>query len=115
MFNGQGNTVVEVDNHMLWHAKNLWVLIVFEQGWVGLLLFNALLLYTLTILVMSFKEGNLFSLVLLSSLIGFLTVGIIGSLFDSPRMATFFFFVVFVSIFNSGMTLTMCKKDHKII
>ena len=145
MFNGQGNTVVEVDNvqlideqgsnlikngdfshgcdhwfftidnHMLWHAKNLWVLIVFEQGWVGLLLFNALLLYTLTKLVMSFKEGNLFSLVLLSTLIGFLTVGLIGSLFDSPRIAMLFFLVVFVSIFNSAMTLTMCKKDHKII
>lgn len=90
---------MEVDNHMLWHAKNLWVLIVFEQGWVGLLLFNVLLLYTL----------------LLSSLIGFLTVGLIGSLFDSPRIATLFFFVVFVSIFNSAMTLTMCKKDHKIM
>ncbi|MBW2568888.1 MAG: O-antigen ligase family protein [Deltaproteobacteria bacterium] len=132
MFNSQRNTVVEVDNvqlveeqgnnlirngdfshgcdHwfftidnlLLWQTQNLWVLLVFEQGWVSLLLFNVLLLYTLTKLAMSFKEGNLLSLVLLSSLIGFLTVGLIGSLFDSPRIAMLFYLVIFISIFHSA-------------
>jgi len=142
LFNSQGNTVVEVDNvqlvdkqgnnlikngdfshgcdHwfftidnlLLWQTQNLWVLIVFEQGWVGLLLFNALLLYALTKLVMGFKEGDLLSLVLLSSLIGFLTVGLIGSLFDSPRMAMLFYLVIFISIFHSAQ-LTRIRRDRK--
>jgi hypothetical protein len=93
-----------IDNHLPWHIFNLWVHLIFEQGWIGFLLFNVLLLYVLTDLVIRIHRGDLFSIVLLSSVFGFLTVGLVGSLFDSPRIAMLFFFLIFVSILHSRKT-----------
>lgn len=98
---GSDRWFFSIDNHLPWHIFNLWVHLIFEQGWIGFLMFSLFLLYALTVLVLRLRAGNLFSLVLLSSVIGFLTVGLVGSLFDSPRITLLFFFVIFVSILHS--------------
>jgi len=91
-----------VDNHHPWHISNLWVSLLFEQGWLGLVLFNILLLYVLMTLGKNIFRGDIFSLVLLSSFAGFLTVSLIDSLFDSPRIAMLYYLMAFVSILQPG-------------
>ncbi len=75
-------------SHLPWHIKNLWVHVVFEQGWLGLLLFaglTALALYRLAVVAW---RGQRLAWVWLASLMGLLTVGMFDSLLDAPRLAT---------------------------
>lgn len=81
-----------VDDLMPWQSSNHWGQIFFEQGWFGLLAFN---LFIACVLIQSFlqiRRGDLFSAAVVSGGIGFLAVGLFGSLFDTPRMATLFYF-----------------------
>lgn len=84
-----------VDNLIPWQSSNHWAQIFFEQGWFGLLVFNLLTAYALIRLLLQAQQGDLFAAVLLASVTGFLTVGLFGSLFDTPRMATLFYLSLF--------------------
>ena len=81
-----------VDDLMPWQSSNHWGQIIFEQGWFGLLAFNLLILCVLVASLLQVRQGDLFSGVVLSGVLGFLTVGLFGSLFDTPRMALVFYF-----------------------
>jgi len=84
-------------DHLGWHIKNLWVALLFEQGWIGLLAFTLLSGYALTRITRHFlRSGNLVSLSVLAGLVGFLTVGVVDSLFDSPRLSLLFFLTLLV-------------------
>jgi VanZ family protein/O-antigen ligase len=90
------------DNHLAWHTKNLAVQILFEQGLFGLAAFVLAVGCGLTKLATSMFRGDLFSGVLLASLVGFLLVGLFDSLFDAPRLTLIFFLWLFVSMAGSG-------------
>ncbi len=75
-------------SHLPWHIKNVWVHVLFEQGWVGLLLFLGLSGYALFRLAGEAWRGQRLAWTLLASLSGLLTVGVFDSLFDAPRLAT---------------------------
>ncbi len=107
---GMDRWFFNIDNHHPWHIFNIWVSLLFEQGWVGLTLFNILLLYTLITLGKKMVRGDVFSLLLLSSFAGFLIVGLIDSLFDSPRISLFFFLMIFISILQPGWYLRSQKN-----
>ena len=77
-------------NHLPWHIKNLWLEIFFEQGWVGLLMFCALIAATIMRLALLAWHGQAFAAVLLSGLVGFLAVGAFDSIFDAPRLTLIF-------------------------
>ena len=62
--------------------------VLFEQGWVGLLLFLGLSGYALFRLAGEAWRGQRLAWTLLASLSGLLTVGVFDSLFDAPRLAT---------------------------
>ena len=81
-------------SHLPWHIKNLWVEILFEQGWFGLISFLLLLAAVAGRLGRAVWRGDRLAGVLLASTGGFLTVGLFGSLFDAPRIATLFFLLV---------------------
>lgn len=74
-------------NHLPWHIKNLWLEILFEQGWVGLLVFCALVAATIARLAQLAWRGKAFAAVLLAGLMGFLAVGAFDSMFDAPRLS----------------------------
>lgn len=101
----QGNDFwfFSVDNHMPWHIKNLWIHLLFEQGWIGLITFSGLLIIALVKLFIKIKQGVVFPIILLCSLSGFLTVGLIGSLFDSPRITLLFLLLLFTSLHYAGI------------
>lgn len=74
--------------HLPWHIKNLWVHLLFEQGWLGLALFSALTLLALARSARAAWNGARLAWVVLASLSGLLTVGMFDSLLDAPRLAT---------------------------
>jgi len=77
-------------NHLPWHIKNLYVALLFEQGWVGLLTFAAMVLAALAALARQSGGGSLFAAAALASATGILTIGVVDSLFDAPRLTTVF-------------------------
>ncbi len=81
-----------VDDLMPWQSSNHWGQIFFEQGWFGLIGFNLFIGCLLIQSISQIRRGDLFAAVAVSGAAGFLTVGLFGSLFDTPRLATLFFF-----------------------
>ena len=75
-------------SHLPWHAKNVWVHVLFEQGWLGLLLFTTLTTLALYRLAKAGWRGHRLAWAWLASLTGLLTVGMFDSLLDAPRLAT---------------------------
>jgi len=85
-------------DHLPWHVKNLWVHLLFEQGWVGLVLFNAILILGLARLARAGWRGEGRAYVLLAALAGMLTVGMFDSLLDAPRLAALLCLLMLVGL-----------------
>ncbi len=81
-----------------WHIENIWIHFLFEQGWVGLILFIALIFYAFCRLFVLASRGQFLALVILVSFTGFVTVGTFNSLFEFPRIALLFYLLLFFSL-----------------
>jgi O-antigen ligase/polysaccharide polymerase Wzy-like membrane protein len=88
---GQDRWFFTVDDLLPWQSSNHWGQIFFEQGGLGLVAFNLFILYLVMQAVAQIRRGDVFAAVVLSGSVGFLVVGLFGSLFDTPRLATLFF------------------------
>lgn len=75
-------------SHLPWHIKNVWVHVLFEQGWLGLVAFASLTLLALSRLARAGWSGHRLAWVWLASLAGLLVVGMFDSLIDAPRLST---------------------------
>jgi hypothetical protein len=87
-----------VDNHLLWHEKNLFVHLLFEQGWLGLIAFVALAAVAVATLGRETWRGDRLAPLLLAALVGFHGVGLFGTLLDAPRLALLCFMLLFAAI-----------------
>lgn len=87
-------------NHLPWHIKNLYVHLYFEQGALGVMSFLALLVLALRRGLASALQGDIFAFGIVVSLLGFSTVGLVGTLFDEPRIMLLFFLLMFSLIAN---------------
>jgi len=77
------------DELSTWHSDNVWVQLYLEQGVVGVICFAWLMFGTLWLLVRSMRASFSFAKVgLAMSILGFLTIGVIGSLVDTPNMTS---------------------------
>jgi hypothetical protein len=85
-------------DHLAWHIKNLWVSLLFEQGWLGLIAFNLLMLAALIHLGGPAWLGNPVAAAAVTAVVGFLTVGLFASPFDAPRLTALFFAVTAVGL-----------------
>ncbi|MGE5026886.1 MAG: O-antigen ligase family protein, partial [Betaproteobacteria bacterium] len=85
------------DDGWPWRVENLWLQILFEQGWLGMLAFSLLVAWQCYRLVRRSGRGDMFAVGLLASFIGLLTVGLFGSVLESPRLAMLFFMSFFVA------------------
>jgi hypothetical protein len=94
-------------HHLPWHAKNLWLHVLFEQGWIGLILFSSVTIFALVLVTTKAFRGEIEGAVLSAALSGFLVVGLFDSLLDVPR-STFMFFLLLMS---SG--LVSSQKKHR--
>lgn len=75
-------------SHLPWHIKNVWVHVLFEMGWLGLIGFVGLSLLAFRRLARAAWGGHRLAWTWLASLAGLLTVGLFDSLLDAPRLAT---------------------------
>ena len=98
-------------DHLGWHIKNLWVALLFEQGWLGLLAFALLIGYALTRIAQHFlRSSNMVSLSTLAGLVGILTVGAVDSLFDAPRLTLLIFLTLLVGCLHGEFTTAPVGK-----
>jgi hypothetical protein len=128
MFNGRAGTVVDVDNvalyddvghslvvngdfsegmdhwffstdsHLAWHTKNLFVHVLFEQGWLGLIIFAALLVYAVMHVFKRVLSGDALGIALIASLTAFIVVGAADSLIDETRIGFLFFLLLSIAL-----------------
>ncbi|MBB4843095.1 hypothetical protein HNP55_001614 [Paucibacter oligotrophus] len=77
--------------HMAWHAKNLAVHLLFEQGWLGLGLFGIALTLALWNLSLGAGRQHPLAPALAAALLGLLVVGAADSLLDAPRVGLMFY------------------------
>ena len=81
--------------HLAWHAKNMFLHVMFEQGLLGLLLFCAILIVAFAKVVKSIIRGDRGSAALAAAMGGVVIVGMFDSLLDVPRIALLFYLLVF--------------------
>jgi hypothetical protein len=74
-------------NHLPWHAKNLQLHLLMEQGLVGLITFSLAAGAALWRLSLGGARGHGLAPLLAAALVGLLVVGAIDSLLDMPRIA----------------------------
>ena len=98
--NGNDYWFFTADNHLPWHMKNFWCHILFEQGALGLLFFMGFTCIVVTKAVQNIFIGDFYSIIILSSMAGFFTVGLVDSLFDFPRLILFFFMLSYSVFFQ---------------
>ncbi len=100
---GADHWYFSVFDHLPWHIKNLWVDLLFSQGWVGLIAFAFFTGYGLAQIARRFlATGEIFRLSALAGLAGFLTVSIVDSLFDAPRLTLLFFLTLLAGALDRG-------------
>lgn len=87
---GMDNWHFSTDSHLPWHIKNMALQILFDQGWIGALLWAAVVAYAGSRTLRNLWRGDLFAACALAGLVGFLVVGIFDSLIDTPRLFTLF-------------------------
>ncbi len=99
---GMDHWFFSADDHIPWRIENLWVQQLFDQGWIGLITFNLLLLYTLYFLFQQLRQKNPYAIPLISSLTGFLVIAIIDSPFDTPNISLLFFILISLTFITSN-------------
>jgi VanZ family protein len=89
------------EKHNPWHIFNLWVHLLFDQGWLGLCVF--ILLFSLAIhrCCRLLPQQAIYSSILLSAFSGFLVVAWVDSPFDAPRLTLLFFLLLFLALLRT--------------
>ena len=85
------------DAHLSWHVKNMPLAILFDLGWLGLAGFGWLVSLALRRSGAALLRGDLFAGALFAALCGFLVIGLIDSLVDTPRFLMLFLFLTLLA------------------
>lgn len=73
-----------------WHIDNLYLELLIETGICGMLAFLAVVIRAMAVLLRKEQHGETFTVVLLSSTMGLLAIGMVVSVLDMPRVSTLF-------------------------
>ena len=85
-------------NHLPWHAKNMVVHLLFEQGIVGLAAFGLLGAVAFGRLLLGQARRHALAPALAGALLGTWVVGMVDSLLDMPRLATLMLLLTLVAV-----------------
>lgn len=83
--NGLDHWFFSADSHLQWHVKSLFVGMLFDLGWLGLLALTLLLATAVVRAASNMYRGHAASAAALAALASFLVVGLFDTLIDSPR------------------------------
>ncbi|MBT9569027.1 MAG: VanZ family protein [Thiobacillus sp.] len=108
---GMQNWFFSTDSHLAWHAKNLFVHVLFEQGWLGLGAFLMLLAVTAWTLLRRATHDAL-AVTLLVGLAAFLIVGTVDSLIDEPRLDFLFFWLLSIALVSGGKLVPRRRRSR---
>lgn len=101
------------DSHLAWHAKNLFIHVLFEQGWIGLGAFVSLLAVAgLTLLRRAGHDA--LALTLFISLGSFLIVGLVDSLIDEPRLDFLLYWLLAIALTSGGAVLPRRRRSSSV-
>jgi hypothetical protein len=95
-----------VDNDLPWHAWSLPVQVLFDQGWFGLIAFGLFVALGLWRGGQQVLKGNAAAGSFLAAASGFLVIGTLDSLVDSPRLLLLFLLVM-------GQCWRSARQDQK--
>jgi VanZ family protein/O-antigen ligase len=95
---GMHHWFFSTDDYLPWHVENLYLSIFFEQGWLGLLCFLALIVYAIVRWLPRAWRNDPLSLVLCASLTAFLAVGVLNSWGDEPRLSFLFYLLLIAGL-----------------
>jgi hypothetical protein len=85
-------------HHLPWHAKNMWLHYLVEQGWLGVVAFTLLCLAAMFRVTVGRAAGHPLGPALAGGLLGIFVVGAFDSLVDAPRLALLLFMTLFVAL-----------------
>lgn len=85
-------------NHLPWHAKNVLVHLLVEQGWLGLAALGLLSACALWRVGLGAARGHALAPALAGALVGVWTVGAVDSLLDLPRLALTMLLVTVIAL-----------------
>ena len=88
------------DDDRPWRVENVWLQLFFAQGLAGVIAFTLLIVFALMRVAKETQLGRSGAPMLLASLAGFLTVGLFGSVLESPRLMLLFYMTTFMAIFT---------------
>lgn len=108
---GMQDWFFSTDSHLAWHAKNLFIHVLFEQGWLGLIAF-VLLIMTAGISLLKRAGRDAMALTLMVSLTAFLVVGMVDSLIDEPRLDFLFFWLLLIALTSGGKVMSYRRRKH---
>ncbi|MDR2187940.1 MAG: hypothetical protein LBE62_07810 [Azonexus sp.] len=84
-------------DHLPWHAKNIFINVLFDQGVLGLAAFLLLVITTLWRLNLGQTRRHELAPYLSAAIVGFLAVGMFDSVIDAPRLAWLFYTLIFLA------------------
>jgi hypothetical protein len=89
------------DDHTSWRIDNLWLHVLFEQGWIGLVATMSLLVAALVGSYRGFVMNEPLASLTLAALAGFLTVGLTNSLIEAARIAFLLLLIAFTGLLRA--------------
>jgi len=98
-------------DHMPWHAKNVLVNLIFDQGMIGFVLFLLLTVAALWRVNLGAARHHELAPYLTAAIIGFLVVGMFDSLTDVPRLA-FLYYLLILYALSLGAFGRKRRKAH---
>ena len=99
---GMHHWFFSTDSHLAWHTKNLYLHVLFDQGWFGLVCFMMLILYTLLRLLLRAWGNEPATLALFASLTAFLIVGLVDTMIDETRLGFLLFVLLIAGLMADG-------------
>lgn len=94
-----------VDNDLPWHIWSLPIQILFDQGWLGVIEFGFFVLFGLSRAGRQTWRGSAKAGVYLAAGTGFIVIGTLDSLIDSPRLLLLFLLVMWLCWNNAKLYL----------
>lgn len=100
-------------HHLAWHLKSLYVELWFDLGLLGLVAFGML---TVTAVGRAFgdaRRGRLFSAAVGAALVGFLVLGLTGTLLDVPPLMTLFLLLAVSALWRERVWRRIIKRRRR--
>ena len=99
----------DVHNH--WHAFSLFVHLLFEQGWAGVVAFTMLVSYSTFRLLRA--ADNPLAIIILASIAGCLVIGVTDSVLDAPRISLLFFMLQILALQTRSIRKSVVRVKHR--